>query len=243
MRPFSIAFVDDDVCFLENITLFLHSIFQKANKNIELSTYSNPWDFLWDLQEEKCFWDVFILDVKMPGKNGFDLAKEIRQAGLESSILFLTDFQNEAIHGYEVSARYYILKDGCKEQLARLLLNLYREWENGNRQYYVYHYGGSMRAVSLKDIAYIQFDKSTNLLLIAAGDEILKERKSLKAALSELQSEDFVLIAKGCAVNLSYVESLDGEWVILKNKKTFSVTRKYRKKFIEKLQDYFGRLP
>lgn len=243
MMPFSIAFVDNDVVFLEDIRSFLQSTFQRAGKNINLFTYSSPKDFLWDLQEEKCFCDVFILDVKMPDKNGFELAREIRTAGLESSILFLTDFQNEAIHGYEVNARYYILKDGCKERLAGILLNLYKEWENGNRQYYVYHYSGSMRAVALKDIAYIQFDKSTNLLLIAAGDEILKERKSLKAALSELQSEDFVLIAKGCAVNLSYVESLDGEWVILKNKKTFSVTRKYRKKFIEKLQDYFGRLP
>ena len=243
MRPFSIAFVDDDVVFLENIGSFLQSTFQKAEKNIDFFTYSNPQDFLWDLQEEKCFCDVFILDVKMPGKNGFELAREIRTAGLESSIIFLTDFQNEAIHGYEVNARYYILKEGCKEQLARILLNLCREWENGNRQYYVYHYGGSMRAVCLKDIAYIQFDKSTNQLMISVGDEILRERKSLKAALNELQSEDFAFIAKGCAVNLTYVESLDGEWVILKNKKTFSLTRKYRKEFIEKLQDYFGRLP
>lgn len=243
MNPYSIALVDDDTAFLEDVKNCLLSAFQKADDKAEFITYSNPQNFLWDLQEGKRFYDVYILDVKMPGKNGFELAQEVRRAGLDVPILFLTDFQNEAINGYEVGARNYLLKDDGKERLTKILLGLYREWENGNRQYYIYHYNGLLRAVARKDIAYIQFDKPANRLMIAVGDEVLKERKSLKAVLSELQSEDFVLIAKGCAVNLTHVERIDGEWVVLRNKTTFSVTRKYKKEFMEKLEAYFRRMP
>lgn len=71
VNPYSIAFVDDDEVFLEDIRAFLQSVFQRADKNIELFTYSNPQDFLWDLQDEKCLCEAYILDVKMPGSGKY----------------------------------------------------------------------------------------------------------------------------------------------------------------------------
>lgn len=59
--------------------------------------------------------DVTLLDVDMPGMNGFDAARAIREKGLKTEIVFLTmhrdeDIFNEAI---DLGAKGYVLKDSA----------------------------------------------------------------------------------------------------------------------------------
>jgi len=59
--------------------------------------------------------DIAILDIDMPGKNGFDVAKALKAADARSSIVFLTmhrdeDLFNEAI---DIGARGFVLKDSA----------------------------------------------------------------------------------------------------------------------------------
>ena len=56
--------------------------------------------------------DVVILDITMPGINGIEAAKQLRQAGLPAKIIFLSihsdpDFQSEAL---ATGALGYVLK-------------------------------------------------------------------------------------------------------------------------------------
>lgn len=58
---------------------------------------------------------ITILDIDMPGMNGFDAARAIRQKGLATEIIFLTmhrdeDIFNEAI---DLGAKGYVLKDSA----------------------------------------------------------------------------------------------------------------------------------
>ncbi len=59
--------------------------------------------------------DVTLLDVDMPGMNGFDAARAIREKNLKTEIVFLTmhrdeDIFNEAI---DLGAKGYVLKDSA----------------------------------------------------------------------------------------------------------------------------------
>jgi DNA-binding response OmpR family regulator len=63
--------------------------------------------------------DLCILDVMMPRKDGFTLAKEIREANLEMPIIFLTakTMKQDVLEGFKLGADDYISKPFNSEEL------------------------------------------------------------------------------------------------------------------------------
>ena len=54
--------------------------------------------------------DVVMLDVQMPGLTGFEVARRVVEAGLDSQVVFVTAFDQYAIDAFEVNAVDYLLK-------------------------------------------------------------------------------------------------------------------------------------
>lgn len=73
--------------------------------------------------------DICLLDVNMPGRNGFSLAKKIRQRNDVVPILFLTakSMEEDKLKGFETGADDYITKPfSMKELLSRMNVFLRR---------------------------------------------------------------------------------------------------------------------
>ena len=62
--------------------------------------------------------DLVMLDVQMPGLTGFEVARRVVEAGLESHLVFVTAFDQYAIDAFEVNAVDYLLKPVEAERLA-----------------------------------------------------------------------------------------------------------------------------
>ena len=79
--------------------------------------------------------DLVILDVMLPGRDGFDICREIRRAGMRTPILMLTARAQEAekVLAFEMGADDYVTKPfGTKELRARIKA-LLRRSEGGPR--------------------------------------------------------------------------------------------------------------
>ena len=75
-------------------------------------------------------YDMIILDVMMPGMNGFDLCRKIRQKGIQTPILMLTarDSVKDKVHGLDSGADDYLTKPfSFEEFLARVRALLRRK--------------------------------------------------------------------------------------------------------------------
>ncbi len=68
---------------------------------------------------KKSYYDIIILDVMMPYKDGFTLAKEIRARNKEVPLIFLTakNLKEDMLKGYQVGADDYINKPFDSEVL------------------------------------------------------------------------------------------------------------------------------
>jgi DNA-binding LytR/AlgR family response regulator len=62
--------------------------------------------------------DVVMLDVQMPGLSGFEVARRLLRAGMESQIVFVTAYDRHAIEAFEVNAVDYLLKPVESGRLA-----------------------------------------------------------------------------------------------------------------------------
>ena len=68
-------------------------------------------------------YDLLVLDVMLPGQNGWQLLAHLRQVGLRMPVLFLTarDSVEDRVHGLELGADDYLIKPfAFAELLARI---------------------------------------------------------------------------------------------------------------------------
>lgn len=63
--------------------------------------------------------DLVLLDIQMPGRTGFDVARELLAQGVDTRVVFVTAFDQYAIEAFEVNAVDYLLKPVEPERLAR----------------------------------------------------------------------------------------------------------------------------
>ena len=103
----------------ENLGMLLREYLQAKGYNAELCVDGEAGykAFL------KTKFDICVLDVMMPKKDGFTLAQEIRQANAEMPIIFLTakDTEEDMLEGFLLGADDYIAKPfSIKEVLARV---------------------------------------------------------------------------------------------------------------------------
>ncbi len=81
--------------------------------------------------------DLLVLDVMMPQKDGFTVAKEIREIDSSIPIIFLTSKSRpeDVVEGFRYGANDYIKKPFSMEELiVRINALLDREWSRGDSQ-------------------------------------------------------------------------------------------------------------
>ncbi|MEO9532668.1 MAG: response regulator transcription factor [Crocinitomicaceae bacterium] len=86
---------------------------------------------------KESLFDFIILDVMMPVKDGFTVAKEIRQVDTEIPILFLTakSMKEDKLAGFDVGADDYLTKPFAMEELlARINAILKRSYKEGKKE-------------------------------------------------------------------------------------------------------------
>lgn len=74
--------------------------------------------------------ELFILDIMLPGIDGYSLCKKLRDAGVEAAVLMLTarNLENDLLRGFEVGADDYLAKPyRLRELLARVRALLRRK--------------------------------------------------------------------------------------------------------------------
>ena len=73
-------------------------------------------------------YDLMVLDVMLPGMNGFQVVKKLREAGVTTAVLMLTAKSDvsDRIHGLDCGADYYLTKPFEPEELLACVRTLLR---------------------------------------------------------------------------------------------------------------------
>ncbi len=73
-------------------------------------------------------YDLMVLDVMLPGLNGFQVARQLRDAGVATPVLMLTAKSDlsDRVHGLDCGADYYLTKPFEPEELLACVRTLLR---------------------------------------------------------------------------------------------------------------------
>ncbi len=111
-----IAVCDDNIDELSNMAQLINLYRTSKNFNCNYAVFLNGFDLVSALEKGKRF-DIYCLDIIMPGFTGIDVAKEIRVFDKTAPILFFTSSPEFALESYSVKAINYVLKPISKEKL------------------------------------------------------------------------------------------------------------------------------
>ena len=137
----------------------------------------------------KTKFDICVLDVMMPKKDGFTLAQEIRAANTDVPIIFLTakTLKEDILEGFKLGADDYITKPFSMEELVfRIEAILRRTKGKKSRESTIYHLGQ------------FTFDTQKQLLQIGEKQTKLTTKENELLALlcshsNEILQRDFAL--------------------------------------------------
>jgi two-component system OmpR family response regulator len=169
----------------ENLGMLLREYLQAKNYSTELCSDGEAGykAFL------KAKFDICVLDVMMPKKDGFTLAADIRQANADIPIIFLTakNLKEDILEGFKIGADDYITKPFSIEELTfRIEAILRRVRGKKNKESNMYHIGR------------FTFDTQKQLLTIGDKQTKLTTKESellslLCAHANEILQRDFAL--------------------------------------------------
>ena len=134
-------------------------------------------------------YDICVLDVMMPKKDGFTLAKEIRQANAQIPIIFLTakTLKEDILEGFKIGADDYITKPFSMEELTFRIEAILRRVR-----------GKRTKDTSLYKIGKFTFDTQKQILTLGDKQTKLTTKESellglLCAHANEILQRDFAL--------------------------------------------------
>ena len=125
---FKVAIIDDNKDFLKRIKKITEDILNVSMPEYEICVYESPVDMDEDLESGKQgYFDLYLMDIEMPGMSGLELAQTIRKKYAQPYLIFVTAHVGYSVEGYKHKAFYYVLKDRLKEMLTEALNDIAKE--------------------------------------------------------------------------------------------------------------------
>lgn len=162
--------------------------------------------------------DIVLLDIRMPGRDGLSLAKDISELEDPPVVIFCTAFDQYALDAFGTNAVGYLLKPVKAEQLLQVLekaqkLNKIQRLAvqpRARREIQRSHISAKTRRgvelIPLEDIRYFLADQKYVTVYHSGGEHLLDE------TLKELEEEfsgHFVRVHRNSLVSIKHIAALE----------------------------------
>lgn len=220
----NISICDDSEYDAKQIQEELEKYAAKKRVQFKINTYLKPASLLYELQDGKIP-DIFILDVSMPGMDGFQLADEIRKYTSTSIILFLTSHEDLATKGYKAKALRYIIKLNLDKELEEAMDCARSELSKIDENTVTLHrYNDYWRIAYHEIISVTRIARQLVITTNSYGE--LTDNRGITEFFKLLNDSRFLLIDRSCFVNIDYISQITGYNLKLKNGQVLPISRR-----------------
>lgn len=214
-----IAICDDDALCREQILAVLEEYDTHKNRKTAVSVFHSAATLIDEVLRRGGF-DIYLLDIIMPGMNGIQLGMELRQVDPCGKIIYLTSSQEYALDSYRARAFDYILKPVSTERLFATLDDAIRTMTNRKEKSLIVKTRDSNVKVVFDSILYAELVDKKIVYHRINGDCI--ESSSIRTTFAEaiqalLSDGRFVLCGAGLAANLYYITSINNDTLSFQN--------------------------
>lgn len=191
---------------------------QKYDINVQIQFYETGENLL--LQEQEP--DILFLDIQMPGRNGMEIAKELRKKWSNVVLIFVTAIEEYVFEAFDVGAFNYLIKPLTDEKFEEVISKAVKQLNGKNQQaklaqeekYIMIETKGSHMKIFAEKIVYAEvFNRKVMLHTIDNSIEYYGKLSDLERSLGE----DFFRPHRAYLVHFKYVAKYTATSISLKN--------------------------
>lgn len=233
-----IAIVDDCKEIVEDAGSFVKKYMETVNVEFLVKGFTRPLALVSAIIDGERF-DIYILDIEMPGNSGIDVAKVIRKFQSAAAIIFLTSHLKYAPKGYAVNALRYVIKPKMKEELPEALEAAVQRLSDADAACLLVTRYNNVTRILLKDIIYAR-KEHRNLKIATTEQGILTDNRGIKEVFETINDPRFTFTERSCFINLHYAQAIDGNWMVMKNGERLPISRPMLPKVKEAIMSLWG---
>lgn len=232
----TIAIIDDDKRMLECICNKIDTY--AKDEEIEIIKFSTGESFLAYINQRNRP-DILLCDVELEGMNGVEVGRFLRNAYIETYLIYITAYSEFALDGYKLDAYQYVMKDELDTRFPKILMDVIEKIKRNNKKNKVILDGVDKIVIQYDDIIFIMKDKSSKYVRYQTRYSMYRERKTLEAAIKELGSSEFVLVERGTVVNMKHIVRLRGNTIYLDNNDEIIISSTRIAKVKKEISEYW----
>ena len=234
-----IAICDDEKMFCDSAERMLKCYMKDKDVPFQADVFNIPSELL-DMTEKGTIYDIYLLDIYMPGITGMSIATELRSRGAKSPIIFLTSSTDHALEAFGVDATHYLLKPYSKENfyvgMDKAMQSITAHKDDSivlkvDNEYRSLSVSGIISCESEDKYQRLYFENNEKLLVRISGAELFN-------LLSQFDS--FYHCGRAHIINLDYISRVTAEGVIFKNGRALKLPHTVLAGLKKAFFDYFN---
>ena len=215
-----IAICEDDFNMQQKLSEAIIDWARARKVPVDILCYANAEAFI--MAWPDISFDLVFLDIKMKEMTGIELADHIRKTDKNMMIVFVTNFRNFALKGYDVNALHYLLKPLSLAKLLPILDKAHTIWFSRHKSTILVFKGDGQIKLPYDNIYCISM--RSHMATIHTENETYELRKTAEE-LADLLPGYFIRCHRSYIVNLLKVDCMYKESLQLSNGKTLPISR------------------
>ena len=212
-----VAICDDEVFYREQILeLTQKYATQNKSKEITVTAFTHAEELL-DTVSKSGGFDIYILDVIMPGMNGIELGKALREKGYDERIIYLTTSDEFALASYKVNASDYIIKPATEDEFISSLDRVVKSVSDIKDKFIIIKTKDGSVKLNFDNLVYAELTKRTVIYHLRDGKTIesVYIRTNFGDTVKDLVSDKrFAFCGKSLLLNLHHISAVQNEAIV-----------------------------
>lgn len=233
-----IAICDDNVDELSNMVQLINLYRTSKNFSCEYAVFPNGFELISTLEKGKHY-DLYFLDIIMPGFMGIDLAKEIRSFNKTAPILFFTSSPEFALESYSVKAINYVLKPITKEKFFFTFDEVLEQIKvEKDEDAIVVKSNEGIQKILISNLVFAEVI-GRNVLYHLISGKVMECTESFSSVCDNLLKYGcFIKPHRSYLVNMQYVDTIDNHQISLQTISTVPIAQGKAREIKEKYLNY-----
>ncbi|OPZ87852.1 MAG: Transcriptional regulatory protein YpdB [Firmicutes bacterium ADurb.Bin419] len=233
-----IVLCDDNIDELSTMVQLLNEYRSSKCLNCEYTTFSNGFELISVLEKGKRF-DIYCLDIMMPGFTGIDVAKEIRGFDKTAPILFFTSSPEFALESYSVKAINYVLKPISREKLFFTFDDLLEQIEvKKDEDTIIVRNNDGIQKILISNIVFAEVI-GRNVLYHLVSGKVIECTESFSTVCNNLLKYGcFLKTHRSYLVNMQYIDTIENHQVTLQTLNSVPIAQGKAKEIKQQYLNY-----
>ena len=234
-----IAICDDECKFLDSAEEMLKQYLSDNGISAQTDLFRIPLELI-DAIEKGMRYDIYLLDIYMPGISGMSIATELRSRDIKSPIIFLTSSTDHALEAFGVNATHYLLKPYTKTNFYVGMDKAMQSITSHRDDSIVLKVDNEYRSISVSNILYCEAEDKYQRLYLKNGERLLVRITGTELYKQLSAFDCFYRCGRAHIVNLNHIRKVGQDGAAFKDGVQLLLPRSVLAGLRKAFFDYFG---